>query len=178
MALRPQSGKKGRVRGLRARRRGTLHANARSGNSLVVFPLPLRRVLQHGTTTVLWDGCSIPSQALLAAHNDASGFELDPAQALKMRNSTTAWRSHRAHQVTTFSQSFPIFWPCHSEIMDDDDQGAKILVTTWTLTGLSGFFLAVRLACKLRTKRRFWWDDHVLVLSWVSRRRDSHHRSF
>jgi hypothetical protein len=54
--------------------------------------------------------------------------------------------------------------------MDDDDQGAKILVTTWTLTGLSGFFLAVRLACKLRTKRRFWWDDHVLVLSWVSRK--------
>jgi hypothetical protein len=52
--------------------------------------------------------------------------------------------------------------------MDDDDQGAKILVTTWTLTSLSGFFLAVRLACKLRTKRRFWWDDHVLALSWVS----------
>ncbi|KAK0717511.1 hypothetical protein B0T26DRAFT_710099 [Lasiosphaeria miniovina] len=51
--------------------------------------------------------------------------------------------------------------------MDEDDQGSKILATTWALTGLSAVFLAVRLFCKLRTKRRLWWDDYVLVLSWV-----------
>jgi hypothetical protein len=52
--------------------------------------------------------------------------------------------------------------------MDDDDRGPNILATTWALTGLSGIFLAVRIGCKLRTKRRLWWDDHVLAVSWVS----------
>jgi len=51
--------------------------------------------------------------------------------------------------------------------LNDDDQGTKILVTTWTLTSFSAIFLAARLACKLKTKRRLWWDDHVLVLSWL-----------
>ncbi|KAK0711898.1 hypothetical protein B0H67DRAFT_555801 [Lasiosphaeris hirsuta] len=48
-----------------------------------------------------------------------------------------------------------------------DDQGPRILITTWTLTGLSGTFLVVRLFCKLHTKRRLWWDDYVLALSWI-----------
>ncbi|KAK4149363.1 hypothetical protein C8A00DRAFT_47010 [Chaetomidium leptoderma] len=51
--------------------------------------------------------------------------------------------------------------------MDNDDRGAIILAATWTLTSLSGLFLAVRIFCKLRTKRRLWWDDHVLVVSWL-----------
>ncbi len=52
--------------------------------------------------------------------------------------------------------------------MDYDDRGPNMLATTWSLTGLSGIFLGVRLACKLKTKRRLWWDDYVLALSWVS----------
>ena len=52
--------------------------------------------------------------------------------------------------------------------MDEDDRSWGILVTTWTLTSLSGFFLAVRIFCKLRTNRRLWWDDHMLAVSWVS----------
>ncbi|KAK3681769.1 hypothetical protein B0T22DRAFT_445374 [Podospora appendiculata] len=51
--------------------------------------------------------------------------------------------------------------------MDNDDQGQRILVTIWILTGLSGLFLLVRLFCKLMTKRLLWWDDHVLALSWI-----------
>jgi hypothetical protein len=51
--------------------------------------------------------------------------------------------------------------------MDNDDRGPGVLVVTWTLTSLSGLFLAVRLVCKSRSKRRLWWDDHVLSLSWV-----------
>lgn len=52
--------------------------------------------------------------------------------------------------------------------MDEDDRGPNILVTNWMLAGLSGLFLAVRLACKLRATRQLWWDDYVLVVSWVS----------
>ena len=51
--------------------------------------------------------------------------------------------------------------------MDSEDNGPRILITTWTISGLSGVFLAVRLACKLWAKRRLWWDDYVLALSWV-----------
>jgi hypothetical protein len=51
--------------------------------------------------------------------------------------------------------------------MDNNDRGPGVLVVIWTLTSLSGLFLAVRLACKSRSKRRLWWDDHVLSLSWV-----------
>ncbi|KAM7200881.1 hypothetical protein V8F20_005123 [Naviculisporaceae sp. PSN 640] len=51
--------------------------------------------------------------------------------------------------------------------MDHDDLGLRILITTWSLVGLSGLFLIVRLICKLRAKRRLWWDDYVLTLSWV-----------
>ncbi|KAK4443775.1 hypothetical protein QBC34DRAFT_199162 [Podospora aff. communis PSN243] len=50
--------------------------------------------------------------------------------------------------------------------MDEENRGPRILITVWTLTGLSGLFLAVRLACKLWAKRRLWWDDYVLALSW------------
>ncbi|KAM7187533.1 hypothetical protein V8F33_011180 [Rhypophila sp. PSN 637] len=51
--------------------------------------------------------------------------------------------------------------------MDHKDIGHSILIVTWTLVGLSGLFLAVRLICKLRTKRHLWWDDHVLTISWL-----------
>lgn len=49
----------------------------------------------------------------------------------------------------------------------DEDHGPRMLITTWSLVGLSGAFLTVRVICKLKTKRRLWWDDYVLILSWV-----------
>ncbi|KAK0639663.1 hypothetical protein B0T16DRAFT_337083 [Cercophora newfieldiana] len=51
--------------------------------------------------------------------------------------------------------------------MNEENRGPRILITTWTLVGLSGLFLAVRLACKIWAKRRLWWDDYVLALSWI-----------
>lgn len=52
--------------------------------------------------------------------------------------------------------------------MEYEDLGPRILMTTWSITGLAFAFLIVRLACKLHTKRRLWWDDYVLAVSWVS----------
>jgi len=51
--------------------------------------------------------------------------------------------------------------------MDEANRGPRILITTWTLVGLSALFLAVRLACKSWAKRRLWWDDYILALSWI-----------
>ncbi|OIW32896.1 hypothetical protein CONLIGDRAFT_695133 [Coniochaeta ligniaria NRRL 30616] len=49
----------------------------------------------------------------------------------------------------------------------DADQGPKILISTWTLVGLSFTFLVARLYCKARARRGLWWDDHVLIISWM-----------
>ncbi|KAK3985221.1 hypothetical protein QBC44DRAFT_405361, partial [Cladorrhinum sp. PSN332] len=51
--------------------------------------------------------------------------------------------------------------------MENENRGPQILTTTWSLVGISGLFLALRLYCKLRTKRWLWWDDYVLAFSWL-----------
>lgn len=49
----------------------------------------------------------------------------------------------------------------------DADQGPKILISTWILVGFSFAFLLARLYCKARARRGLWWDDYVLVVSWM-----------
>ena len=39
-------------------------------------------------------------------------------------------------------------------------------IATWVLTSSSGVFLAARLWCRHRFSK-LWWDDALLVLSWV-----------
>ncbi len=50
-----------------------------------------------------------------------------------------------------------------------DDKRRSTIVAIWLLTALSFVFLAARLLCKIGTRRRLWWDDHVIVASWVCR---------
>ena len=33
--------------------------------------------------------------------------------------------------------------------------------------GLSSVFIALRVFCKFKTHRGLWWDDHILIISWV-----------
>ncbi|CAK7205284.1 hypothetical protein SEUCBS139899_008053 [Sporothrix eucalyptigena] len=49
-----------------------------------------------------------------------------------------------------------------------DDKRRSTLVSIWSLTALSLAFLVARLLCKVCTRRRLWWDDHVMILSWVA----------
>lgn len=48
------------------------------------------------------------------------------------------------------------------------DFGPQINVTIWFLTALSASFLALRVYCKFLRHRGLWWDDYLLILSWVS----------
>ena len=52
--------------------------------------------------------------------------------------------------------------------MDVPDHGPLIVGVTWGLTALSGAFLGLRLYAKLSRKQGLWWDDHILIFSWVS----------
>ncbi|OIW25567.1 hypothetical protein CONLIGDRAFT_581876 [Coniochaeta ligniaria NRRL 30616] len=49
-----------------------------------------------------------------------------------------------------------------------EDLGPQLNAVVWVLLGFSGLFLALRLYCKFLKKRGLWWDDHVLVASWLA----------
>ena len=49
-----------------------------------------------------------------------------------------------------------------------EDYGPQVNFTIWLLTALSAAFLALRVYCKFLRHRGLWWDDHILIASWVS----------
>ena len=51
----------------------------------------------------------------------------------------------------------------------EDDYGPQLNMTIWFLTGVSALFLGLRIYCKIWRNRSVWWDDYLLVLSWVRR---------
>lgn len=46
--------------------------------------------------------------------------------------------------------------------------GPRVNATDWALTGLAAFFVALRIGCKIKGHRSLWWDDYVLIASFVS----------
>ena len=49
------------------------------------------------------------------------------------------------------------------------DYGPQLNLVFWLLTSLSLIFLGLRLYCKIYRGRNLWWDDHLLIASWVRR---------
>lgn len=45
--------------------------------------------------------------------------------------------------------------------------GIIALSVIWVMTALSGLFLSLRLYSKVSRRRRMWWDDYLIVVSWV-----------
>ncbi|KAK3313244.1 hypothetical protein B0H66DRAFT_484600 [Apodospora peruviana] len=54
------------------------------------------------------------------------------------------------------------------KVKKQEDYGPQINFTIWLLTALSAAFLALRVYCKFLRHRGLWWDDHVLIGSWLS----------
>ncbi|KAK4148684.1 hypothetical protein C8A00DRAFT_47524 [Chaetomidium leptoderma] len=48
------------------------------------------------------------------------------------------------------------------------DFGPQINFTLWLLTALSSAFLALRVYCKFLRHRGLWWDDYLLIGSWLA----------
>lgn len=46
--------------------------------------------------------------------------------------------------------------------------GPNMNAVVWLLVGLSGLFLGLRIYCKFMKSRGLWWDDYLLIASWVS----------
>ncbi|KAL2840923.1 hypothetical protein BJX68DRAFT_246099 [Aspergillus pseudodeflectus] len=49
-----------------------------------------------------------------------------------------------------------------------DGRGTRLIASCWSLTAAAGILLILRVYCKLWRGRGLWWDDHLLVISWVS----------
>lgn len=52
--------------------------------------------------------------------------------------------------------------------MSVPDNGPLIVGITWWLTILCGGFLGLRVYAKLSRRQGLWWDDWILITSWVS----------
>ena len=52
--------------------------------------------------------------------------------------------------------------------LEHEDLGPQLNLVFWLLTGLSFVFLVLRLFCKFKRGRNLWWDDYLLIASWVS----------
>ena len=55
-----------------------------------------------------------------------------------------------------------------SPILDEVDYSPMVNYSIWLMTVTAFIFLVLRVYCKGVHKRQLWWDDHVLVVSWVS----------
>ncbi|KAK0744591.1 hypothetical protein B0T21DRAFT_304227 [Apiosordaria backusii] len=47
------------------------------------------------------------------------------------------------------------------------DKGPTVSRTIWAFLGFATLFLALRIYCKKWRSRGLWWDDYVLILSWL-----------
>ncbi|KAM0425622.1 hypothetical protein ACHAPT_009154 [Fusarium lateritium] len=51
---------------------------------------------------------------------------------------------------------------------DSEERGTRLLAACWALAAASALLLFLRIYCKLWRGRGLWWDDHFLLVSWVS----------
>ncbi|KAF1957329.1 hypothetical protein CC80DRAFT_361757, partial [Byssothecium circinans] len=47
------------------------------------------------------------------------------------------------------------------------DNGPLVVGVLWSLQVVSGGFLGLRFYAKLSRRQRLWWDDYILVMSWI-----------
>ncbi|AEO70849.1 5889bcb4-e80d-4a4a-a150-786807b6c81e [Thermothielavioides terrestris] len=48
-----------------------------------------------------------------------------------------------------------------------ENTGPKLVACLWALTGTATVLLSLRIYCRLLKGQRLWWDDAVLIASWV-----------
>ncbi|SPO06445.1 uncharacterized protein DNG_09135 [Cephalotrichum gorgonifer] len=72
--------------------------------------------------------------------------------------------------IYTDPDDVPMFTPLTPEqyaALPHPNYGPKLLTTIWVLLGLAAVFLALRLYCKFTRHRGTWWDDWLLIGSFL-----------
>ena len=53
--------------------------------------------------------------------------------------------------------------------LSHDDRGPMLVGVAWFLVVAPALVMGLRLYCKMIGSRRLWWDDYILIASWVRR---------
>jgi hypothetical protein len=51
--------------------------------------------------------------------------------------------------------------------VESGNRGPLLVAVSWVLVFASGVFLSLRIYCKFKRKRNLWWDDYILIFSWL-----------
>ncbi len=57
--------------------------------------------------------------------------------------------------------------PAELAALPHDSQDVRLLASIWTLGFIATVFLSLRIYCRMTKGQRLWWDDAVLIASWV-----------
>lgn len=71
-------------------------------------------------------------------------------------------RSQSIQDPAEFDPTFRIRDATHQE-----SRGPEVDIALWSLTAASSLFLTLRIYCKSYKHKDLWWDDWILILSWV-----------
>ena len=52
-------------------------------------------------------------------------------------------------------------------VLPHDNSAPQILASIWSLAGVATVFLCLRIFCRMLKRRTLWWDDAILIASWV-----------
>jgi hypothetical protein len=47
------------------------------------------------------------------------------------------------------------------------DRGPLLVGVSWLLVSASAVFLSLRIYCKFKRRRNLWWDDYIVIFSWL-----------
>ncbi|CAI6333752.1 unnamed protein product [Periconia digitata] len=53
------------------------------------------------------------------------------------------------------------------QTVSHEDNGPLMTSVTWVLCALAGIFLGLRLYAKCSRRHPLWWDDYILIFSWI-----------
>ncbi len=58
--------------------------------------------------------------------------------------------------------------PEQDAVFPHDNGASRLLGSIWALSALATVFLALRVYCRMLKRQSLWWDDGILIASWVS----------
>jgi predicted membrane-bound dolichyl-phosphate-mannose-protein mannosyltransferase len=62
----------------------------------------------------------------------------------------------------------PVFTPEQLAALPHDNAGPKLTALIWTMNAAAAVFIALRMYCKTSRGKHLWWDDYILLASWVT----------
>ncbi|KAL2196798.1 hypothetical protein P885DRAFT_69282 [Corynascus similis CBS 632.67] len=66
-----------------------------------------------------------------------------------------------------YAANFASLSPEELTALPHDSAAPKLLASIWALDLVATLFLSLRISCRLIKMRRLWWDDAILIASWV-----------